>query len=1713
MIKNKQTRRTIAIFFLLNFLSTIMPYNALYAQTAGPNAPEAGAFEPVDATDMVNLLTGNFTYVLPLMNVPSPEGGYPIALSYHAGIGMDQEASWVGLGWNLNPGAINRNVNGVADDSYYSASSEYFYSNTETIKEYQASLGYSGYGFSVATGVSWGSNRSLGGFVSVGVGVDLGSYKLGVNGSVGTDGFGLGAGLSTPSGLSFGISTHSKYGLSGSLGFDKNGSGFSISTSGTFDVSLGKESVNESNGTANITSVGISFSSAGVGISVSRTEFEKKKGEDGKMSYQRTGSSGVGMNSITTFDNTVSMGDYSTSLRSSVIPITIPTPIGIFSFSFGKTTFKYWLNKFEESNLTGPIHFNNIGGYLVKVRSDEKIVLNCNYCSPEGGYLWTAVGRLPFTYTQAELDLLVQGKVYELVRLPERTSLDINELAVKYQDLGYEKDIFSANPNFPNYDKYNVQAQGLSGAITPTVFENGALYGFNDKIGSNNTKLSYAINDANNVPSRFRFNKKVEFNFENEISTYLAIPKPTLDLSVFGGASSNTSTTGVSKRRTSNFVKYYTNNEIAHDLDRLKSEGFIKPVGYNRPVYTTTTSVEIQAYFDKVYGLMPKEGIGAFKVTAIDGKTYHYGIPVYNHDIIQRTYGTMKYQDGRTGIKPESEAYFEKKQLQPFATHWLLTAVTGPDFIDVNNNGIADKEDYGYWVNFEYGKYTDAYIWSAPYGKDVITSEKDSNTKTWIKGRKEIYYLDKISTRTHSAYFVKSEREDAKSRAFIYKGSIGEYDNAGGYSGMYYGENFTIPEQKILKLDKIILIKNEKFDLDNFTTSSWAFSKYSGGKKEKEIEYLKPANMWYGGTVKHANLTYDALSSVVDKGDNLSVLNDRIVKVVEFDNNHYDLVKGTPNSDANGRLTLKGVTFKGKNETSVLPPYRFNYITPYYNFNIEDKDDFGYYKNDNSIWSLNEIITPQGGKIKVEYEGHKIKPVIGESIKKSVRVVELIDKNNVKIKTLDSFSLSLNEEVSVSTVAKCYSAGYETYTVRPLSVECNQVLKGRVKAKLSEEEYVIEITNGEICETIMSSSFPTYCGGGVSVSINSTQSATEEGGIRVKRISTVSEEGRYYNMNYTYGDNGDGIGYVTYLPSNDKLNEEVPYSSELPPPIPMYEYVSTTTSTGNSSTENNIYGVKTDYRFNILKSKEPGIAKFGDFYELTSIQTYGTSNSNTQFHDFVVKDNLGAIGQLLSVKSYNQEGQILSNIQNTYYNPEETPNKLGVTQESFQTYKKVTYSNNNTKQIGVTSTRITYPNLLKHSTELKRGNSYTSEFNDLDPITGQAREIYSYSSTGQKFLKRSEQAYTKYPQMGSKVDNITNKNMLSQVAASYSYLYKNEDWKPIGVGITTWSNNWVYKFNDNSIESSSSRTNVWRKHKKYVWKGAMNEDGTLNYSEGDFNWTQGASQSNNWEETSHITRYNQFSKPLEAKDINGNYAATKMGDDYSKIIATANANYDEMYYSGAEYRDQVKVTGSYISSYEDGPYFDGGVKATGHKIVPEEQAHTGVGIVEVNQGANAFEVTIPANTERNTAIKERFKVSVWCKNGQENNLQINVGTSTVSFNEDERVIAGDWVLNQGYIKIPSTATTVSIESTNGAVQLDDFRLHPAVSSMMSYVYNEWDEVSYITGANGLSTHYIYDAAGRLIETQVETVTNVAAGIEGGFKKVSENNYNYKRNNQ
>lgn len=89
------------------------------AQKPGPSQPEFRSFTPAGQPELVDPFTGDFQYNITLFEVPGPNGSYPINLAYRSGISMDQEASWVGLGWTLNPGSIQRQLRGLPDAFLY----------------------------------------------------------------------------------------------------------------------------------------------------------------------------------------------------------------------------------------------------------------------------------------------------------------------------------------------------------------------------------------------------------------------------------------------------------------------------------------------------------------------------------------------------------------------------------------------------------------------------------------------------------------------------------------------------------------------------------------------------------------------------------------------------------------------------------------------------------------------------------------------------------------------------------------------------------------------------------------------------------------------------------------------------------------------------------------------------------------------------------------------------------------------------------------------------------------------------------------------------------------------------------------------------------------------------------------------------------------------------------------------------------------------------------------------------------------------------------------------------------------------------------------------------------------------------------------------------------------------------------------------------------
>ncbi len=109
--------RVLACLLVLSLLTQVVYPPLVYGLTSGPSQPEFSSFESVSTAEMVNAFSGDFTYNLPVLTVPGPQGSsYPISLSYHSGSSSEEEASWVGYGFSLNPGSVSRNMRGLPDD-------------------------------------------------------------------------------------------------------------------------------------------------------------------------------------------------------------------------------------------------------------------------------------------------------------------------------------------------------------------------------------------------------------------------------------------------------------------------------------------------------------------------------------------------------------------------------------------------------------------------------------------------------------------------------------------------------------------------------------------------------------------------------------------------------------------------------------------------------------------------------------------------------------------------------------------------------------------------------------------------------------------------------------------------------------------------------------------------------------------------------------------------------------------------------------------------------------------------------------------------------------------------------------------------------------------------------------------------------------------------------------------------------------------------------------------------------------------------------------------------------------------------------------------------------------------------------------------------------------------------------------------------------------
>lgn len=824
MIRNRIFLKTLAILLIIEIVGNTVWPTVSYALTSGPTAPEATSFEPVDTTDLVNTLNGDFTYNMPLLEVPSPSGGYPLSLAYHAGIQPNEDASWTGLGWNLNPGAINRSVNGYADD----------FSN---VLGRSRTFWEGGVSKSFNVQVSVGSAQMAP--TTVGISVSEDTYQ----GVTQTAFLQIGSTSFTASQSRDDVGSRSSYGATTGIGL---GNGYSLAAS----MESGK------GGAANL-----GYPSDLEAISNMDFSLENVKSALQSKAFAAVGLKGASMSSGSAKKGAV-------RTRSRGFSLTIPLlPFGI-SVSVGSSYRRYWIDEKETTNAYGALY------------------------SP----LSTA------NFDNAAFDVYNMQAVENMV----------NRSA--------EERMHGA---FINYDNYNVLAQGVVGAIRPYHYK-AFLFQKNvkEKEGSTRYRMkTYPLGENAHRPT---------FRFMGDFSNRYLYPDVSNDFLV-------------DKSSTSPIAFQFDDSELTGENG---DDGFDPEQNllYGSRDVQWFSNAEVISGVAVARGLaMPvapgfvrddDEKIGAFIVTNPDGVRYHYALPVYTSE--EGSYSGRKDHKGKHSFNKLSNP-------EKYAYTWLLTAVVGPDYVDANHNGFADNGDFGYWVTFEYGKWTDRYNWRNPsegFEKDV-----DRSFNNFSKGKKEVYYLNTARTQTHTAVFVKELRLDGKSVVPEIDGVIKTSGNHnvedidhGGFDPKtktyrYGGSDYPYTEHPVssLALTDIYLFQNEVLNsilgVNDLSSSSTVYQQTHQARTQAptlSITYHQGNNIvdvfdvaTYGddfGTksLKHVKLNYSYLLAPKTANSFKSVVD--VLNTQE-----------TADPTLSGKLTLESVQFFSKGNNSLMPATKFYY--------------------------------------------------------------------------------------------------------------------------------------------------------------------------------------------------------------------------------------------------------------------------------------------------------------------------------------------------------------------------------------------------------------------------------------------------------------------------------------------------------------------------------------------------------------------------------------------------------------------------------------------------------------------------------------------------------------------------------------------------------------------------------------------------------------------
>lgn len=928
-----------------------------WALSGGPVNPDFASFEPVATTNMVNEFSGQFVYNIPVIEIPGASGGgYAMSLSYHSGDGPEEDASWVGYGWTLNPGCINRTNRGLPDD-YKNKQIKYF---NQVPKNWTLAL----------TGVANVQALSI-----------LGSY-VGKAGSQTTVRYNNYKGFSLAKNVYITFLNGTwNWGYHFTGGKGKHSSWFSPGGLITTGVGIVSRLGMASGSKAGMTVSKILNSSAGQSMINSQVNAMHSSAS----AYRSYSDQPI----VTPFVNNPFE---SWAISGSFMVTGDPAPFiqaggslgGIINYSYQKN--KHDGNGYRNVRTYGYMYSGNAP---TNNHVDSAAVMDYSSERFEPFNLQDAYTPIPSSTPDA---FYVSGE----------------GLGGAFRMYNDKIGIFSPNYTTSTNERYNF---GFDLHV-------GMSWGFGMDIGSSSNpikskalkselagqhsleqKSSWFWGDGNTRHYQFATYGQDNSNEDDDLSEPVFFRfNNDLGGSVRYDDYDNDEVLGT--RLDLNNNQPYLQEDMGwlrkdEKVPLLRRSGRSSYVGFHTVAQLRETSASgkrLYAYEkdEKVLEMagvnersnIANDLIGEISTVNEDGNQYVYGLPVYGRDESQMLKGlaTNTSQSRYVAIGDISSNNTKVGQINnnPYITSYLLTQITTPDYIDVNLNG-PDDADYGGYTKFIYkqvhasnGKANanSMFKWRVPfkgvyYHPGRISDAKD-NTGSYQSGYKEIYALDTIETKTHFAVFITEDRDDGH--------SAHTNDELAAEGETYEASTF----KKIKKLRQINLyakptnggnpelIKTVHFQYDytawpNLPNHQWGTDPH--GKLT-----LKRVWFEYNGVVnaKISPYEFEYTYPDVDYPSKYQYIKDEMTNSSLEQTPDY-----TPNIDCWGKYQRSGQDRRDKYMSWVTqkPAAQF----------------------DPAVWQLKRIILPSGGEIHVQYEENTYSYV---QDRPSCQMVSLLNENS-----------------------------------------------------------------------------------------------------------------------------------------------------------------------------------------------------------------------------------------------------------------------------------------------------------------------------------------------------------------------------------------------------------------------------------------------------------------------------------------------------------------------------------------------------------------------------------------------------------------------------------------------------------------------------------------------------------------------------------------------